>query len=215
MIVYKTTNLINKRFYIGRDSRNLPNYYGSSVSLKNDIKKYGKENFKKEIIEYCKSEKELNEREIYWIKKTKAQKLGYNIATGGTGFSPGQDNIASKTCMSKEKIMEKNLKAAKTTREKGLLKGKNHPLWNKGHGQKSRLKIKQNHADCSGKNNSRAKKWTLISPNNNVYTLFGTFDGFCKKNQLPVSTLKRHLNKGKIINAKNRNVINWEVKIGW
>jgi group I intron endonuclease len=85
MIIYKTVNAINGKFYIGQDSNNNPEYYGSGTLLKRAIEKYGKENFIKETLEVCFTKEELNEREKYWIKETKAQELGYNIAEGGSG----------------------------------------------------------------------------------------------------------------------------------
>ncbi len=60
MVIYKTTNKINKKFNNGADSRNNPNYLGSGVYLINAIKKYGKENFKKEILEECNIELQLH-----------------------------------------------------------------------------------------------------------------------------------------------------------
>ena len=85
MIIYKTTNLINGKFYVGQDSKNNPEYYGSGNLLKRAIKKHGKQNFIKETLEVCCTQEQLNEREKYWIKETKARELGYNIAEGGTG----------------------------------------------------------------------------------------------------------------------------------
>ena len=49
MIVYLITNLINGKRYIGMDSKNNPQYLGSGTLILKAIKKYGKENFKKEI----------------------------------------------------------------------------------------------------------------------------------------------------------------------
>lgn len=89
MVIYKTTNLINGKIYIGQDSRNNPNYYGSGKVLKSAISKYGKENFQKEILEYCATKDELNEREIYWIQFYKSNISGYNISTGGNGGNLG------------------------------------------------------------------------------------------------------------------------------
>ena len=43
MIIYKTTNLVNGKIYIGQDSNNNPNYYGSGTLLHKAIKKYGLE----------------------------------------------------------------------------------------------------------------------------------------------------------------------------
>lgn len=85
MIVYKTTNLITGKFYIGKDCKNRKSYLGSGKILKNAIRKYGKENFKKEILEICYSKEKLSEREKFWIKELKANEIGYNIAEGGTG----------------------------------------------------------------------------------------------------------------------------------
>ena len=68
MIIYKTTNLINLKIYVGKDKKNNPNYYGSGLLLRLAIKKYGKENFAKETIDICRNETELNIREIFWIK---------------------------------------------------------------------------------------------------------------------------------------------------
>lgn len=87
MIVYKTTNIINEKFYIGKDVNNKDSYLGSGLLLKKAIKKYGKENFKKEVLEFCNNIDELNDKEKYWILNTNANaiSLGYNIAEGGTG----------------------------------------------------------------------------------------------------------------------------------
>ncbi len=100
MIIYKTINLINGKFYIGKDSKNNPDYFGSGIILKKAIKKYGKENFKKEILEYCNSEKELDQKEIFWIKKLNSIENGYNIALGGTGGDTFTNNP------NKEKIIQ-------------------------------------------------------------------------------------------------------------
>ena len=53
----------------------------------NDIKKYGKGFFKREVLEHCSSQKELEEKECYWIKKLNSTnpQIGYNVAEGGTG----------------------------------------------------------------------------------------------------------------------------------
>lgn len=87
MIVYKTTNKLNGKIYIGKDESNNPSYLGSGYILKKAISKYGKDNFIKEILEECDSRELLNEREVYWIEKYKSTdpNIGYNIAKGGTG----------------------------------------------------------------------------------------------------------------------------------
>ena len=85
MIVYKTTNLINGKIYVGRDFHNNPKYFGSGKLLILAINKYGIENFQKDILEVCINNEHLNEREIYWIEKLDSINDGYNIALGGSG----------------------------------------------------------------------------------------------------------------------------------
>lgn len=87
MKIYKTTNLINNKIYIGQNTTNDDNYYGSGFLITKAIKKYGIQNFKKEIIEECENKTQLNEREIYWIEfyNSRDNKIGYNISKGGTG----------------------------------------------------------------------------------------------------------------------------------
>lgn len=105
MIIYKTTNLLDGKIYVGQDSNNSKSYYGSGIHLVNAIKLYGKRNFKKEILQICNSFEELNEREIYWIDKLNARNkdIGYNIAFGGA------DHVMTgrtHTVESKEKMSE-------------------------------------------------------------------------------------------------------------
>jgi group I intron endonuclease len=126
MIIYKTTNLINGKFYVGQDSNNNPEYYGSGTAFKLALKKYGKENFLKEALEVCFTQNQLNEREKYWIKETKAIELGYNLAEGGFGVSNMSDEIKQKISKSKKgkklseetrKKMSKSFKGRKHTEE--------------------------------------------------------------------------------------------------
>lgn len=84
MYIYKTTNKINNKVYIGKSEKPFnPNYYGSGILLEKAIKKYGKHNFYVELIEKCDTIDILNEKEKYWIKEYSNN--SYNIAEGGTG----------------------------------------------------------------------------------------------------------------------------------
>jgi group I intron endonuclease len=87
MIIYKTTNLINGKIYVGQDSKNDKNYLGSGVILKKAIKKYGLESFKKEVIDIANTKEELDLKEIFWINKLNSTDkfIGYNLSNGGNG----------------------------------------------------------------------------------------------------------------------------------
>ncbi|MFW5895279.1 MAG: GIY-YIG nuclease family protein [archaeon] len=60
-ILYKTMNLVNGKIYIGAHSTNNldDGYLGSGIYLKEDIKKYGKQSFKREILKLCDSKEDL------------------------------------------------------------------------------------------------------------------------------------------------------------
>lgn len=58
--IYMTTNLINGKKYIGKHKGELnDSYLGSGTLLLRAIKKYGKENFKKEILYISKMKKKI------------------------------------------------------------------------------------------------------------------------------------------------------------
>jgi len=85
--VYITTNNINGKKYIGQKifNKDLNNYLGSGTYLKNALKKYGRENFSKEIIAIAYSKEELDKLEIEFIKNHNAvdSEDYYNISHGG------------------------------------------------------------------------------------------------------------------------------------
>lgn len=84
--IYKTTNILNGKYYVGFHKTNNPNdsYLGSGVRLIDAIKKYGVENFKKEILfEFdTQEEAEAKEREIVNLDFVKDRNT-YNVSLGG------------------------------------------------------------------------------------------------------------------------------------
>jgi group I intron endonuclease len=98
MFIYKITNLINNKIYIGQSRYKNDNYFGSGVNIKNAIEEYGKNNFVKEYIDEAFNQLELDEKEKYWIKITDAQNpiIGYNIADGGWNHLTITEDIKKK-----------------------------------------------------------------------------------------------------------------------
>lgn len=87
IFIYQTTNLLNNKKYVGAHSTdNIEDgYLGSGRVLKQALKKYGKEIFSREILEFC-SIDNWQQRETHWIieNNTKSPN-GYNISDGGLG----------------------------------------------------------------------------------------------------------------------------------
>jgi hypothetical protein len=92
MVIYQIENLINGKKYIGRDSLNRSGYLGGGTAIKNAVKKYGRESFKKTIIEVCKDYKHLLEREEYWLNfyNVVINPNYYNMITSSNGWEKGK-----------------------------------------------------------------------------------------------------------------------------
>jgi group I intron endonuclease len=126
MVIYKIINLINGKYYIGKDQNNIPNYYGSGLLIKKAIKKYGKENFKKIILSVCSSIKDMNKQEKKFINETVLKDPNsYNLMLSGSGG----DTYSYRNEIERLKY-HKNMSAAKS--------GKNHHMYGK-----SRTEIEQ------------------------------------------------------------------------
>ena len=107
MIIYKITNNLIGKSYIGQTIRTLQQRWSQHVADKQEfckllsraIKKYGKENFSIKVLAHCDSIKEMNHREPYYIKLFNTlHPSGYNLATGGKNFLHSE---CSKQLMSK------------------------------------------------------------------------------------------------------------------
>jgi group I intron endonuclease len=94
MIIYKATNLVNGKVYIGQTIKGLAkrraehlfwSSHGSGLYIHNAIRKYTDANFVWDVIDMCESRSELNIRECYWIKEYKSNdsSFGYNMTSGG------------------------------------------------------------------------------------------------------------------------------------
>ncbi len=85
-LLYEITNLVNGKTYIGQHTtENVDDgYMGSGKAIMDAIKKYGKENFKKEILLYAKNEVALNffERALVTPEFIELN-TNYNLREGG------------------------------------------------------------------------------------------------------------------------------------
>jgi group I intron endonuclease len=99
MIIYKITNIINGRVYIGQTVMTLARRWSQhSTSKKNSpmynaFRKYGREAFTIEAICSALSPEHLNELEQYFIKKYDCLvPKGYNLTSGGdSAFTRSQE----------------------------------------------------------------------------------------------------------------------------
>lgn len=92
MIIYKATNLVNGKVYIGQTIRSLEYRKrrhlqdakrGDSTHFHQALRKYGEHNFVFEVIDEAFNKTELNKLENYYIQQFNSIKTGYNMVDGG------------------------------------------------------------------------------------------------------------------------------------
>ena len=136
-LIYKITNRINNKIYVGsHKTKNIDDgYMGSGKYLNRAYQKYGVENFSKEILFIFDNAKERSAKISQSLKgrrKTEEHKEAYKrsrLASGGWVVSDEQ----------KRKVSEK-------------LSGQGNPMWGKTHNEESRRII------------SEANKQTVLCP---------------------------------------------------
>ncbi len=155
--IYKITNKINNKIYIGQTSRTIEirwkehcGHLNNNMPICRAIKKYGKSNFLIEELEECPNNK-LDEREKYWIQYFDSfnKENGYNATFGGqdNGFimtnkisevkrlwdeGYGQKQIVEKTKLNVETVHNYLLKSGVTLKDikerHGILVGKSKAI---------------------------------------------------------------------------------------
>lgn len=149
MFIYKITNTVNSKIYVGKTvsacietywkyhhKRPLSRKKHHNKHLQAAWNKYGESAFVFEVIEEFNSEMnfDLNHLEQYWIKKlnSKNPEFGYNLTNGGEGIAGFKHSEESKKRMAEKatgriKSVEERLDISKRT------KGKNNPFYGKKH----------------------------------------------------------------------------------
>lgn len=133
MIIYKATNQINGKVYIGQTIRTMQSRKNRHIldAYKNNdnyfhraIKKYGVDNFKWEVICICPNINSLNEQEKYYIVRYNSKNKGYNLKSGG--------------------LNGRHSKSSKNKIRLSMLGKKNH-FYGKHHTKETKEKIRQDH----------------------------------------------------------------------
>lgn len=89
-VIYKITNKINGKSYVGKTTmllnQRMASHRCADTVIGKAIRKYGWENFNVEVLEECETAEQLNEREIFWIAALNCKTPnGYNRSNGGDG----------------------------------------------------------------------------------------------------------------------------------
>lgn len=189
--IYRITNLVNGKTYIGQHKfyLNKNDYYkGSGKRLILAYKKYGIENFKKEILEVVPTKFEVNVLERYYIAKER-ERVGvencYNLADGGDGTDGvvRSEEYRKKMSVSKKNISDETRKKmseshkGKSPANKGIQMSeeqkkklsevkKGQTAWNKGkhHSEETKKKLSEISKGKHWYNNGKVNRYCYECP---------------------------------------------------
>lgn len=194
MIVYKVTNKINNKIYIGQTVCSLSRRRCQHETAKNTgyhfhnaIHKYGKNSFKWEILNNCISKVDMDRLEKHYINKFNSndRSIGYNMTLGGDSPLGRRHKEESKRKMSISKTGKKLPHTDEWNRKIGeaQLGPKNH-MWGK-----------------TGDKHPRSKTYLIIDPNGEELVITGLSEfckdkNICDKNMSAVANGKRTHHKG-------------------
>jgi group I intron endonuclease len=210
MLVYLITNLLNNKQYVGQTIQSLEKRWQrhcwkstsqNSMPICKAIAKYGKDNFKIELLTSCISQEELNEKELFYTNELNTwSPNGYNLRAGEGRGSMSDETKAkiatANTGMKRTPEARQNMSEA----HKGKVlppeqrkkisdanKGENNHFYGKTHTQEELDKM--------------SKTYTIISPEGEIMTITNMAEhcrkyGLNKKNMSSVIHGKRPHHKG-------------------
>lgn len=228
--IYKTTNLVNGKIYIGqkKSKQFLGNrYLGSGRRLHCAIMHYGKENFNVSLIEEIDNPEEMDNREIYWIKHYDSTnpEIGYNLSLGGNTH---RDLVGIHNGFYGKKH---SIEARKINSEKH--KGKT--AWNKGLTKNTDERVKKYSVSLKvniDMNGSHSKNTVWINKNNKskmvkqeelpYYLSLGYNEGRVFKNPKEMArkisqsiTGRKRINNGIEEKTVVESEVNYYLSLGW
>ena len=202
-IIYKVTNILNGKIYIGQTIRGLEVRGQCHISESKNgntyfnraLRKYCPENFEWEVIEECYSKEDLDLAEEWYIRYYNTfGSNGYNLTFGGEGTIGWKPSEETRKKISKSMCGENNPNYGKERSEEyrkklsDTLKGRKH---SEGHKRKlsevnkgkklSEETRKKMGESRKGEKNVRAKKRVVIRPDGRKYFCHGTFTKLCKE----------------------------------
>jgi group I intron endonuclease len=178
MIIYKVTNNISGKVYIGQTFRSLNTRKWQHISDRHRnrdfsyfhqaLNKYGPENFTWEVLEHCDSKEELDEMEFHYIKQYNSLRpSGYNLTLGGDGRVGTVMSEESKLRISINKKGKKlNIDAEERKRRSLHISGVNNPCFK-----------------FLGKAHNQEKKFRIETPIGDILIISG-LRNFCRSNSL-------------------------------
>lgn len=194
-IIYKITNKFNGKYYIGKhQTKNInDDYFGSGKLLKHAIKKYGIENFVKEILFVYDNEQNMNNKEKELVVISEET---YNLCEGGKGgfgyinkLELNIPNLKNASGMLGKKHTDKTKKILSE-----MHSGSKNPMHNKKHINYVCSMLGKKHTDET----KQIMKTNNIGEKNSQYGSMWITDGYINTKIKACDTVPYGFRKGRI-----------------
>lgn len=172
-IVYKTTNLLNGKIYVGVHNGSNPNYLGSGTALESAIQKYGKENFTRETLFEGTEEECLELEEFIVDEQFVLREDTYNLTIGG-----GKPPVHYGNTYTKGRVIPLEERMRRSEGAKGTNQGDNNGMRNPEYAKKQlEIRTKNMLEKTGGKyahpsQQPEAKKANSITAKKNIKAMF-------------------------------------------
>jgi group I intron endonuclease len=199
-VIYKATNKINGKIYIGKTTKGLDRRRAEHLSFtkpitffQKAIHKYGKDSFAWEVLCECESSQELINLEKKMIAEYQSNypNIGYNMTSDGDGFAHGKDNPVHRPSVMKKivaKLKTNNGSFRQEVRDKisASLMGRKLSDEHKNTISKSLI----GHPGSKGAANPKSKEWKVMFPDGHIEKIKG-LRAFCREHNLNEKLMRR------------------------
>lgn len=198
--VYKITNLINERYYIGVHKTDDPNdlYMGSGPAIKSAIQKYGVENFTKDILYTFDDSESAYQMEHDLLESCLQDAQCYNMNSGGKGGWDYVNSLNLPNSMKDPEVVQRNLESRRSNgnwfteskRQASLANLSKAVEYNTGRKRpehsalmKEKSSLNEMWKDKDGMRDKLSSEFTVVDPEGNVYNT-NRLQEFCEDRNL-------------------------------
>ena len=218
--IYKTTHLPTGRFYIGRHITENPNdsYMGSGVVISAMLKKYPRDEFRKEVVKICVDLDDLTLSEIELIQEVINTPLCVNLMVGDPGTT-GAILFSEETRRKRSELMKGRTFSEESKQKMSESKKRTHntpevreriskaqqnrseetryKLGSANRGKKISQEIRDKlSATITGAGNPRAKEWKIYFEDGSDPVIAKSAKTWCQEHGVKYTTLYMKMRRG-------------------
>lgn len=214
-VIYKHTNLINGKSYIGYTSKGLEARWNQHINDSNKnkqkvnkfheaLRQYSKENWNSQVLFVCLDIKFLKQMEVVFIEEYQTHLNGYNSNKGGSGVPEHSESTKVKL-KNKRKGRTPNLGNVHSEETKKRFsetrKGEGNSMFGNTHSEESKLRMSvsaKKRWESSTQENPNARTWKVTDPQGVEFIFRTSLQKFCDNKGISMSALRAYVDRGPV-----------------